>query len=88
MSIIAWVILGLIAGFVGSKIVNKRGEGLVRDILLGVVGAVVGGWLFHMFGAAGVTGLNLYSLVVAVIGAIVVLVVYHAIFGKRKGSST
>ncbi|HUA26722.1 MAG TPA: GlsB/YeaQ/YmgE family stress response membrane protein [Steroidobacteraceae bacterium] len=84
MSIIAWIILGLIAGFVGSKIVNKRGEGLVRDILLGVVGAVVGGWLFHMFGAAGVTGLNLYSLVVAVIGAIVVLVLYHAIFGKRS----
>jgi uncharacterized membrane protein YeaQ/YmgE (transglycosylase-associated protein family) len=84
MSIIAWIILGLIAGFVGSKIVNKRGEGLIRDILLGVVGAVVGGWLFHMFGAAGVTGLNLYSLVVAVIGAIVVLVLYHAIFGKRS----
>ena len=86
MSIIAWIILGLIAGFVGSKIVNKRGEGLVRDILLGVVGAVVGGWLFHMFGAAGVTGLNLYSLVVAVIGAIVVLVLYHAIFGKRSAT--
>jgi uncharacterized membrane protein YeaQ/YmgE (transglycosylase-associated protein family) len=86
MSIIAWIILGLIAGFVGSKIVNKRGEGLIRDILLGVVGAVVGGWLFHMFGAAGVTGLNLYSLVVAVIGAIVVLVLYHAIFGKRSAT--
>ena len=84
MSIIAWIILGLIAGFVGSKIVNKRGEGLLRDILLGVVGAVVGGWLFHAFGAAGVTGLNLYSLLVAVIGAIVVLVLYHAIFGNRS----
>lgn len=84
MSIIAWIILGLIAGFVGSKIVNKRGEGLLRDILLGVVGAVVGGWLFHAFGAAGVSGLNLYSLLVAVIGAIVVLVLYHAIFGNRS----
>lgn len=84
MSIIAWIVLGLIAGFVGSKIVNKRGEGLLRDILLGVIGAVVGGWLFHAFGAAGVTGLNLYSLLVAVIGAIVVLVLYHAIFGKRS----
>jgi uncharacterized membrane protein YeaQ/YmgE (transglycosylase-associated protein family) len=84
MSIIAWVILGLIAGFVGSKIVNKRGEGLLRDILLGIIGAVVGGWLFHFFGAAGVTGLNLYSLLVAVIGAIVVLVLYHAIFGSRS----
>jgi uncharacterized membrane protein YeaQ/YmgE (transglycosylase-associated protein family) len=84
MSIIAWIILGLIAGFIGSKIVNKRGDGLVRDILLGVIGAVVGGWLFHIFGAAGVTGLNLYSLLVAVIGAIVVLVLYHAIVGKRS----
>lgn len=79
MSILAWIVLGLVAGFIGSKIVNKSGEGLIRDIILGVVGAVVGGWLFTTFGAAGVTGLNLYSLLVAVIGAIVVLVLYHAI---------
>jgi len=71
--------LGLIAGFIGSKIVNKSGEGLLLDIILGIIGAVVGGWLFSMFGAHGVTGLNIYSLVVAVIGAVVVLVVYHAI---------
>jgi uncharacterized membrane protein YeaQ/YmgE (transglycosylase-associated protein family) len=79
MSFLAWIVLGLIAGFVGSKIVNKRGEGLFLDIILGIVGAVVGGWLFSMFGASGVTGLNLYSFAVAVVGAIVVLVVYHAI---------
>ena len=79
MSFFAWIILGLIAGFIGSKIVNKRGEGLILDIILGVVGAIVGGWLFSMFGASGVTGLNLYSLAVAVVGAIVVLVAYHAI---------
>jgi uncharacterized membrane protein YeaQ/YmgE (transglycosylase-associated protein family) len=79
MSILAWIVLGLVAGFIGSKIVNKSGEGLIRDIILGVVGAVVGGWLFTAFGASGVTGLNLYSLLVAVIGAIVVLVLYHAI---------
>ena len=79
MSFFAWIVLGLLAGFIGSKLVNKRGEGLILDILLGVVGAVVGGWLFNRFGAAGVTGLNLYSLLVAVVGAIVVLVVYHAI---------
>lgn len=84
MSIIAWVVLGLIAGFIGSKIVNKTGEGLVLDIVLGVVGALVGGWLFSMFGASGVTGLNIYSLVVAVIGAIVVLLVYHAIFRRKS----
>jgi uncharacterized membrane protein YeaQ/YmgE (transglycosylase-associated protein family) len=79
MSFLAWIVLGLIAGFVGSKIVNKSGEGLFLDIILGIVGAIVGGWLFSMFGAHGVTGLNLYSFAVAVVGAIVVLVVYHAI---------
>jgi len=79
MSFLAWIVLGLLAGFIGSKIVNKRGEGIVLDILLGIVGAIVGGWLFHRFGEAGVTGLNLYSLLVAVIGAVVVLLVYHAI---------
>ena len=79
MSFVAWIILGLVAGFVGSKIVNKTGEGLFLDIVLGIVGAIVGGWLFSMFGASGVTGLNLYSFAVAVVGAIVVLVVYHAI---------
>jgi uncharacterized membrane protein YeaQ/YmgE (transglycosylase-associated protein family) len=79
MSIIAWLILGLIAGFIASRIVNKAGEGLILDIVLGIVGAFVGGFLFSVFGASGVTGLNLYSLLVAVIGAIVVLVIYHAI---------
>jgi uncharacterized membrane protein YeaQ/YmgE (transglycosylase-associated protein family) len=79
MSFLAWIGLGLIAGFIGSKIVNKSGEGLILDILLGIVGAVVGGWLFNRFGQAGVTGLNLYSILVAVVGAVVVLVIYHAI---------
>ena len=79
MSFVAWIILGLIAGFIGSKLVNKRGEGLILDIVLGIVGAIVGGWLFNTFGASGVTGLNLYSLLVAIVGAVVVLVVYHAI---------
>ncbi|MGH9513894.1 MAG: GlsB/YeaQ/YmgE family stress response membrane protein [Terriglobales bacterium] len=79
MSILAWIVLGLIAGFIGSKLVNKTGEGIILDIVLGIVGAVVGGYLFSMFGAHGVTGVNLYSLLVAVIGAVVVLVIYHAI---------
>jgi len=79
MSILAWIVLGLIAGFIGSKIVNRSGEGVILDIVLDVIGAVVGGFLFNQFGAAGVTGLNLYSLVVAVIGAIVVLVLYHMV---------
>jgi uncharacterized membrane protein YeaQ/YmgE (transglycosylase-associated protein family) len=79
MSFIAWIVLGLVAGFVASKIVNKSGEGFILDIVLGVVGAVVGGYLFQTFGMAGVSGVNLYSILVAVVGAIVVLVIYHAI---------
>jgi uncharacterized membrane protein YeaQ/YmgE (transglycosylase-associated protein family) len=78
MSILAWILLGLLAGFIASKIVNKRGEGLVLDVVLGVVGAVVGGWMFRLFGASGVNGLNLYSLLVAVAGAVAVLFLYHA----------
>ncbi len=83
MSFIAWAILGLIAGFIASKIVNKTGEGFLLDIILGIVGAVVGGWLFRMFGMAGVTGLNIYSLIVAVLGAVAFLAVYHMVFQRR-----
>jgi uncharacterized membrane protein YeaQ/YmgE (transglycosylase-associated protein family) len=79
MSFLSWIVLGLVAGFIGSKIVNKAGEGILLDIVLGVVGAVVGGWLFTTFGATGVTGLNLYSLLVAVIGAVLALFAYHGI---------
>jgi uncharacterized membrane protein YeaQ/YmgE (transglycosylase-associated protein family) len=82
MSILAWIVLGLVAGFIGSKLINKTGEGFLLDILLGVVGALVGGWLFNAFGASGVTGLNLYSLFVAVIGSIVFLVLYHMVFRR------
>jgi uncharacterized membrane protein YeaQ/YmgE (transglycosylase-associated protein family) len=85
MSIIAWIVLGLIAGFIASKIVNKSGEGVLLDIILGIVGAVLGGYLFQTFGMSGVTGVNLYSVLVAVVGAIVFLVIYHAIF-RRRGS--
>jgi uncharacterized membrane protein YeaQ/YmgE (transglycosylase-associated protein family) len=83
MSILAWIVLGLIAGFIASKIVNRSGGSLVLDLILGVVGAFVGGFLFTRFGAAGVTGLNLYSILVAIIGAVVVLFIYHAIAGRR-----
>ena len=79
MSIIAWIVLGLIAGFIGSQLVNKRGEGVLGDLALGIVGAIVGGLIFRLFGASGVTGFNAYSLIVAVIGSVVFLVVYHAI---------
>jgi uncharacterized membrane protein YeaQ/YmgE (transglycosylase-associated protein family) len=84
MSLIAWIVLGLIAGFIASKLVNKTGEGMLMDIVLGIVGAVVGGWLFRTFGMPGVTGLNLYSIVVAVAGAAVFLIVYHAL--SRRSS--
>jgi uncharacterized membrane protein YeaQ/YmgE (transglycosylase-associated protein family) len=78
MSIIAWLILGLIAGFIGSKIVNRSGEGVFLDIVLGIVGAMVGGLVFSAIGGRGVTGFNLYSIFVAVVGSVIVLVIYHA----------
>jgi uncharacterized membrane protein YeaQ/YmgE (transglycosylase-associated protein family) len=83
VSIIAWLILGLISGFIASKIVNKTGAGIVLDIVLGIVGALVGGFIFSKLGASGITGLNLYSMIVAIIGAIVVLVIYHAVAGRK-----
>jgi uncharacterized membrane protein YeaQ/YmgE (transglycosylase-associated protein family) len=83
MSLLAWIILGLLSGFIASKIVNSRGAGLLLDIVLGVVGSVVGGFFFHLLGAAGVTGLNLWSIFVSVFGAIVVLVTYHAVAVRR-----
>jgi uncharacterized membrane protein YeaQ/YmgE (transglycosylase-associated protein family) len=84
MSIIAWVVLGLIAGFIGSKIVNKSGQGIVLDIVLGIVGAVVGGFLANVAGFAGVTGLNIYSILVSILGAVVVLWVYHMATGRSR----
>ena len=83
MSVLGWVLLGLIAGFIGSKIVNRSGQGFLLDIVLGVVGAVVGGFLFSAIGATGITGFNLYSMFVAVVGAVVVFWGYHAIAGRR-----
>lgn len=83
MSILGWIILGLIAGFIASKIVNKEGEGVILDIVLGIIGAIVGGFLFMKLGAEGVTGFNIYSMFVAVVGAILVLFLYHAIVRKR-----
>ena len=83
MSVIGWIILGLIAGFIASKIVNKSGQGFFMDIVLGIVGAIVGGVIFSALGIGGITGFNLYSMVVAVTGAIIVLVIYHWVGGRR-----
>jgi len=86
MSILAWVFLGLVSGFIASKVVNGSGEGLIMDMLLGVVGAFVGGAGFHLIGQRGVTGINIWSVFVAVIGSILVLVAYHAIRGRRSAA--
>ncbi len=86
MSILAWIVLGLIAGFISSKIVNRHGEGIILDVILGIVGAVVGGWIMAAFGGEGVSGFNLYSILVAIGGAIVVLFVLHAVRGTRHGT--
>jgi uncharacterized membrane protein YeaQ/YmgE (transglycosylase-associated protein family) len=83
MSFVAWIVFGLVAGFIASRIVNSRGSGILVDILLGVVGAVVGGLLFNLAGAGGVTGFNVLSLLVAVFGAMLVLAAYHMVTGRR-----
>jgi uncharacterized membrane protein YeaQ/YmgE (transglycosylase-associated protein family) len=82
MSIIAWIVVGIIGGFIGSMIVNRRGQGILGDLFLGVIGAVVAGWAFNHFGHSGVTGINLYSILVSAAGAIVLLVAYHAVRGS------
>ncbi len=83
MSIIGWLILGLIAGFVASRIVNAQGQGIVLDVALGMVGALVGGFIFDAIGGVGVTGFNAWSLLVAIIGSVIVLLLYHALTGRR-----
>jgi uncharacterized membrane protein YeaQ/YmgE (transglycosylase-associated protein family) len=86
MSIISWIILGLIAGFLGSKIVNAEGQGFWLNIALGIIGALVGGFLFDFFGATGITGLNIWSIIVAIVGSVVVLWVYNALMARRAWS--
>jgi uncharacterized membrane protein YeaQ/YmgE (transglycosylase-associated protein family) len=83
MGIIAWIVLGLIAGFIASFLVNRRGEGWFGDIILGIVGAVLGGLIAHVAGLRGITGFNLWSMLVAIGGAVVCLVIYHAVTGTR-----
>lgn len=87
MGIIAWIVLGLIAGFIASLLVNKRGEGFFGDVILGIIGAVVGGFVAHMLGIRGVDHINLYSIMIATLGAVIVLFIYHAIIGSRRGQT-
>lgn len=74
MGILAWVVLGGLAGWIGSMVMGTNGsQGLLLNIIVGIVGAAVGGFLFNLLGGAGVTGFNLYSLLVAIIGSVVLL---------------
>jgi uncharacterized membrane protein YeaQ/YmgE (transglycosylase-associated protein family) len=84
MSILGWIFFGLITGFVASKIIHQQGQGCILNIVLGVIGAFVGGFIFTQIGGQGITGFNLYSMFVAIIGAIVVLLIYHLLTGRRR----
>lgn len=88
MGIISWIVLGLIAGFLASLMVNKSGEGFLGDIILGIIGAVVGGFIARALGINGVTGFNLYSILIAAVGAVICLVIYHAMRGTSGPTRT
>ena len=87
MGFITWIVLGLVAGFIASKLVNGTGEGMIVDIVLGVIGAVVGGYLFSAVGSTGVTGFNIWSVFVAIVGAVIVLAIYHTIVGRWRSTT-
>jgi len=78
MGIILWIIFGALAGWIASAIMGAR-EGVLMDIVFGIVGAIIGGWLMSFFGHSGVTGFNLYSFLVAILGAIVLIAIVRAI---------
>jgi uncharacterized membrane protein YeaQ/YmgE (transglycosylase-associated protein family) len=84
LSFVAWIVIGLVIGFIGSRILNKTGRGLGRDCLTGIVGAFISGFLANLLGKPGGPGLDLYSLVVAAVGAVVFMFVYHALFRRRR----
>ena len=76
---VAWAVLGLAAGYIGSQLANRRGKGVLPDIILGLVGALAGGWSYYAFGPPSVNGLHLYSHFAAVIGSLVLLLPYYAL---------
>lgn len=83
---IVWILLGFALGLIASKIVSTTGEGTVVDILLGIFGAVIAGWIYDLFGGTGMTGFNIesvYSTGAAAVGAIIILALYHAFFRRR-----
>ncbi|HMG72021.1 MAG TPA: BON domain-containing protein [Pyrinomonadaceae bacterium] len=84
LSFVTWIVIGLVIGFIGNKILNKTGRGLGRDCLIGIVGAFVSGFLSNLLGKPGGSRLDLYSLLVAAVGAVVAMIVYHALFRRRR----
>jgi uncharacterized membrane protein YeaQ/YmgE (transglycosylase-associated protein family) len=84
MTLVGWIVFGLITGFVASRVVHQQGQGCILNVVLGIIGAFIGGFIFTTIGGQGLTGFNVYSMFVAVVGAIVVLVVYHALTGRRR----
>jgi len=83
MSVLGWIFLGLISGFIASKIVNRRGEGCFLNIALGLVGALVGGTIFSLLGTPIFWHFSLKSMFVAILGAVIVLFIYHSLTGKK-----
>jgi uncharacterized membrane protein YeaQ/YmgE (transglycosylase-associated protein family) len=84
MSLLGWIFFGLVTGFVASKIVSREGQGCILNVVLGIVGACVGGFIFTSIGGMGITGFNLYSMFVSIVGAIVVLLIFHLVTGRRS----
>jgi uncharacterized membrane protein YeaQ/YmgE (transglycosylase-associated protein family) len=82
MTLLGWILFGLLTGFIAARVVNRRGEGCILNVVLGIVGACVGGFIFTNIGGRGISGFDLYSMFVAVVGAIVVLLLYHAFTGR------
>ena len=87
MSILSWIILGLIVGFVASRLMGAGGYGLIGDIVVGILGAFLGGWLAAQFLGLDVTVVNLTSIVIGVVGAVILIVVYRALMPRRRGLS-
>jgi uncharacterized membrane protein YeaQ/YmgE (transglycosylase-associated protein family) len=83
LSFLVWIILGLVAGYIANQIVGSDSRSPWLNMGLGIVGAIVGGLIFSLLGGVGITGINLYSLIVAVVGSVVVLWVYNAVSGRR-----
>jgi uncharacterized membrane protein YeaQ/YmgE (transglycosylase-associated protein family) len=85
MSVWAWIVVGLIAGWLGKMVVPGEGPGgLIGDLVVGVIGALIGGWVFQQFGHAGVTGINVGSIIVAFIGSVILLLIVRAVTGRRS----